>query len=231
MARLGLALVLLVPSIACAHVVGDAAKAAAQDATPTAIDQGLKAVQTPEDRKLLGEFFAMPEVREATRHVGADIMSGVVSSVSSRLGDVHVDVTTLSREVSKGAVLGMDDALRELEAKEKNGTQTGLLGRLTRASAKGVEITTVALIVLGVLLAALAIWVVRLVRQTRREQAEVARQASAMALMAEAIRATETKAWAPELRAVLEQQLQDSEAGRYLKTMLNDRHDRPATTH
>lgn len=200
---------LLAVQTACASFAGDAAKEAAAQGAPVAITESLRTLETPENRKLIQQFFAMPEVREASRRLGASVTDGALASVAGRLDGMKIEGNAegVGRDLSRGFVLGMDDALRELEAKQVQGKPTGLVGRFSKAADTGLQLTTIAVIVLGVLFMALAVWVVRLTLEERRHQVDTERREAAMTAMVEAIRRTESHGWSPELRRVVETQL------------------------
>ena len=79
---------------------------------------------------------------------------------------------------------------------------------------------------LGVEVIVLGFLLVRLVLRTRREQVPTAKHETAMRLIAEAIRATEGKAWSSELQALLHEQLKDPESARYFQELLQRREQR-----
>jgi hypothetical protein len=156
-----------------------------------------------------------PAVRDMLQN---DVGPGLAGMLKN--GELDASLERSGRALSRGIVLGMDDALTQLDQAQSQGRKPSLLGRLTGAANKGIQLTTIVAIVLGIAVLALGLWIAKLIVQTRRDQAEAARREAAMTLMAEAIRATENKAWSPELRELLAQQFKDQDAGQYLEKLL-----------
>jgi hypothetical protein len=142
-----------------------------------------------------------PAVRDVLQN---DVGPGLAGMLKN--GELDASLERSGRAFSRGIVLGMDDALTQLDQQQSQGRKSSILGRLTGAANKGIQLTTILAIIFGLAVLGLGLWIAKLIVQTRRDQAETARREAAMTVMAEAIRATDRNAWSPELRRIIEQQ-------------------------
>jgi hypothetical protein len=165
-----------------------------------------------------------PAIRDALTH---DVGPGLNEMLKS--GGLDNSLERASRDVARGAVLGLDDALTQLDTKQKNGQKNSLLGRLSGAANTGIQFTTIVAATLGLAVLGLVLWIVKLMAQTRRDQAEASRREAAMTMIAEALRATEGKAWSPELQEVLRAQMRDPETAGYFQDLLRKQQRPPST--
>jgi hypothetical protein len=147
-----------------------------------------------------------PALRTALeREVGPGLAGMIDPPLRQRVG-------LLARDVTREGLAGADDAV---------GTRGGAL--LHRAEAL-LDRGALLFLVLTILAAVAALSLLALLpwqwTRMRRARAELARREQALLLLAHAIKTTEDRPWAPELRETLRHELSDSEAADYVREVL-----------
>ncbi|MBI2892445.1 MAG: hypothetical protein HYY06_02770 [Deltaproteobacteria bacterium] len=146
-----------------------------------------------------------PAVERMLReHVRAAIEDSLDDKMNQTLGRT-------ARVIGREATIGQMAALRAT--------------RVAETAKRGIQLGEVIAGVLALILVALIAWTVRSTLRVRRERAEMQRQASAIRLVAEAIRSAEDREWAPELREVLKETLHDRAEAELFWELLSARTD------
>jgi hypothetical protein len=117
-----------------------------------------------------------------------------------------------SRVVSREALLGADDALRQLDEAARQGKPVStLLGHTQGTIQSGLDLARVAAIALALLVMVLATWLAIILAKTRRARAEAVRREASSRRLAEAVRAAADRPWSGELRSLLKERLGSAE--------------------
>lgn len=161
-------------------------------------------------------------VDAATRGVAEGIARDFGPAMRATLLDPQTvaSIGDASRVLARGAVLGSNDAMAQIQAAQERGGRTSVLGRLTSLTEKGVkvvELVAAAAVAASILL---ALWVLRLILRGRRIQAESEQHAASAVMFAEALRAAEGKPWADELTALLRERLKRESIGEMIDDVL-----------
>ncbi len=127
------------------------------------------------------------------------------------------------RVLTRQAVLGMQDAFVEIDAREKAGRgPPTLMSRLQALAVDGSNLTRYVAAVLAVLVALLAVWLFRTRRRATHATREVERRQAALLSLSQALKTTEGRPWSDELREVLENALRDDAKAEYLHELWRD---------
>ena len=127
------------------------------------------------------------------------------------------------RVLTRQAVLGMQDAFVEIDAREKTGRgPPTLMSRLQVLAVDGSNLTRYVAAVLAVLVALLAVWLFRTRTRATHATREVERRQAALLSLSQALKATEGRPWSDELREVLENALRDDAKAEYLHELWRD---------
>ncbi len=150
---------------------------------------------------------------ELTRSATLGAMRGMTEGLRTEVGpamqamlrDPHIagPVSANARTLTREAVLGSNDALKQIQAEQERTGRTSLLGNLARLGDTGARFA-LAISVLGLLvIAGLLVWVWRLATRSRLAEAASLESAERARLFSEVIHASEDKPWGPELHDIL----------------------------
>lgn len=133
--------------------------------------------------------------------------------------DVQGAIADTSRTMSRGVVLGIQDALEQIEERRGPEQTSTLLTRLQGLPSTSATFQYVAAGLALLLLLAIAL-LARAVARARAHEAEAQRREAAMIALAEAIKSAEDRPWSSELLDMLRQSLRDTEHGAYVRDVL-----------
>lgn len=121
------------------------------------------------------------------------------------------------RVLARQTVLGMQDGMNEISAREKAGiTPPSTLTRLETLTTDGTQLIRGVAIALAILVVALLIWLARTRGRATVATRESARRESALLALAQAIKATQGQPWGQELHDTLDRTLRHDEKAEYL---------------
>jgi hypothetical protein len=134
-------------------------------------------------------------------------------------------IAAAMRTLTKEAVLGMQDAFSEIDARPKVGGQPPtLLARLQGLAVEGTNLFRTVAIALGIAVLLLVVWLWKTRSRVSVATREGARRESALVSLAQALKSTQDKPWAGELQTVIENALRDDEKAEYLHELWRKNH-------
>jgi hypothetical protein len=133
--------------------------------------------------------------------------------------ETQLVIADTSRTMSRGVILGIQDAFEEIDARKGRAPDT-ILTRLQEAAGAGFGVLQWGLVVLLIALLVLFGFLVRATAQARKHEAEAYRREAAIVALTEAIKSTESKSWSPELLDLLKASFRDSEHAAYIRDIL-----------
>ncbi|MDQ3034628.1 MAG: hypothetical protein M3Y87_19620 [Myxococcota bacterium] len=156
-----------------------------------------------------------PALRAALREDLGPALREAMASPETQ--EVIADTT---RTMSRGMVLGVQDAFEEIEAREGPQQTNTILTRLQDFAGGGLNILQFALAALALALLVALLFLVRAIAKAREHEAEAHRREAAMIALTEAIKNTEDRPWSRELLDLLKDSFRDNEHADYLRDVL-----------
>lgn len=147
----------------------------------------------------------------------SDVAPALESALTSP--EARTLIVETSRTMSRGVVLGIQDAFEEIDARGGRTPDT-VLTRLQDAAGAGFGLLQWGLVVLLVALLVLFGFLVRATARAREHEAEAQKREAAIVALTEAIKSTENRPWSPELLDLLRESFRDSEHAAYLRDVL-----------
>lgn len=131
-----------------------------------------------------------------------------------------------TRTMTSQVVLGMQDAFEQLDARhaQRQGRDT-ILTQLQGLAKGGSMLARWFAIGLGAVSILLIVWLLRTRSRASALTTESDRREAAIVMLAQAIKATEEKPWAHELRSILKDTFRDNEHADYLRDVLRRQKD------
>jgi len=170
-------------------------------------------------------------IKQIVTGVVTELLVAVIMTVKKELGPIDFptveSVGQGAREVTKQVTLGFQDAVDQTRRDRKSGAipegEGSVLfgvGELAE-NGGGSMLYTIAggFAALIIAIAGMFYWVSR---RFRAHQAEIGKRDEALLLLTEAIKSTEDKPWAGELRHTIKQTMRDKEAGEHLRKVLRN---------
>ncbi|HEV7298943.1 MAG TPA: hypothetical protein VGN72_06215 [Tepidisphaeraceae bacterium] len=170
----------------------------------SAIGQGLERQIGPALARTVDEQLG-PTIRKTVEAETAALMEGTEQAQLTQA------LSGTSRAMSRETFLGLRDALVEMNVLGPDNQPGSLLIGRSGLLGQGLSLIMLTAIVLGLIVLGLIIWLAIVLTRSRRARAEAERREASTRLLAEAIRATESERWHPELRRILHDRMRHTD--------------------
>lgn len=159
---------------------------------------------------------------ESTAALAIAVREELAPAMRAALEDPAVQemIAGTTRTMSRGMVLGVQDAFEEIEARRGPEQTNTILTRLQQAAGPGYDILQVALVALLIGLLVLLGLLLRAIARSREHAAEAHRREAAILALTEALKSTEDRPWSRELLELLKESFRDNEHAVYLRDVL-----------
>lgn len=184
------------------------------------LDSSLRHILSEETQNRIGMAVARV-AQESTAALAMAIRDELGPALRSELGSPEMQsaIVDTSRTMSRGVVLGIQDAFEEIDARHGRTPDT-ILTRLQDAASTGFGLLQWGIVVLLIAFLILSGFLLRAIARAREHEAEAHRREAAIVAFTEAIKNTEGKPWSPELLDLLKESFRDSEHAVYLRDVL-----------
>ncbi len=167
--------------------------------------------------------------------IGPAIAKTLVDQIGPALtealrGELAETFGASARLFARGLVVGVDDGLVILQARQNKGLPT-VLGNIEGAASEGKDILQVTAIALGSLVIALWTLLIFHMVQARRERRETERREEALLALMRALKGAQDEPWAADLLDLLRNELRGREGTDYLRELLREHPSLRLTRH